>query len=73
VFVDVTGPLILEDKERSEDESRDEEGEEDDTNESPEIEQTLMKQGAEAGWGVGLVAEEGSWDEEEVEKQVERD
>ena len=32
-----------------------------------------MKEGAEAGGGVGLVAEEGSGDEKEVDEEEERD
>jgi hypothetical protein len=70
VLIDVVGPFALKEEERAEDESGGEEGEEGDADEAPEIEQTLVKQSAEAGRGVGQVAEEGSGYEEEVDEEV---
>ena len=66
-------PIGLEEEERAEDEAADDEGEDGDADEAPEVEQALLEEGAEAGGGVGLVAEEGSGDEEEVDDEEEGD
>jgi hypothetical protein len=73
VLIDVIGPFALEEREWAKDEGGDQEGEEGDADEAPEIEQTLVKQGAETGWSTGLVDEEGSGYEEEVDEKVKRD
>ncbi len=73
VVVDVIGPLILKRDERAEDEGGDEEREQGDAEEAPEVEQALVEESCEASGAVGLVAEEGSGNEEEVEEQIERD
>src|SRR5258705_2167340 len=67
VVVDVVCPFVLKYKERAEDETGDEEGEEGDADESPEIEEALLEEGAETGRGAGLVADESAGDEEEVD------
>jgi hypothetical protein len=71
--VDVIGPFALEEKKRAEDETGDEEGEDGDADEAPEIKETLLEECAEAGGGVGLVAEESAGNEEEVNDEKERD
>jgi hypothetical protein len=73
VVVYVIGPFILQEKERAEDQAGDEEGEEGDANEAPEIDKALLEERAEAGGGVGLVAEESAGNEEEVNDEKERD
>ena len=72
VIVDVVCPSALQIGEWPEDEAADDESEEGDADESPEVEQALMEEGAEARAGVGLVDEESSRDEEEVDEDEER-
>jgi hypothetical protein len=72
VVVDMVSPFALKEEERAEDEAGDNDGEEGDADEAPEVEEALLEQGAEAGGGVGLVAEEGSGHEEEVDHEVKR-
>jgi len=73
VFVDVIGPFVLEEIEWAKDKRGDKESEEGDADETPEVEKTLLEQSAETGRCVGLVAEEGSGDEEKVDDEIERD
>jgi hypothetical protein len=73
VVVDLVCPFALKDREWAEDEGEDEEGKESDADEAPEIEEALLKECAETGGGVGLVAEESAGDEEEVNDEKERD
>jgi hypothetical protein len=70
VAVDVSGEAVLEGEQRAEDDGEDEEADEGDADEAPEVEQALLEEGSEAGGGGGLVAEEGSGDEEEVDQEV---
>jgi hypothetical protein len=58
---------------RAEDQAAHDERDKGDANEPPEVKEPLMKQSAKAGWGVGLVDEEGSGDQEEVDEEEERD
>jgi hypothetical protein len=69
----LVGPFALEEEERAEDEGRDEEGQDGDADEAPEKKKALLEEGAEAGWGVCLVAKEGAGNEEEVDEEIERD
>jgi hypothetical protein len=71
--VDLICPFALKKKKRAEDETGDDESEKGDANESPEKEQALPEQSAEAGAGVCLIAEEGAGDEKEVDEEKERD
>jgi hypothetical protein len=73
VVVDAVGPFALEEEERTEDEAGDKQGEDRDADEAPEVEQALLEERAEAGGGVGLVAEESTGNEEEVDDEEKRD
>jgi hypothetical protein len=73
VFVDVIGPFVLQEEEGDEDDGRDEDSEESDADEAPKIEQPLVKEGAGACRSFGLVTEECSRNEKEVEDEIERD
>lgn len=72
VFVDVIGPFVLQEEERGQDDGGDEDSEQSDAEEAPEIEEALIEQGAEARGSLGLVAEECSGNEKEVEDEIER-
>jgi hypothetical protein len=71
--VDVIGPFALEVKERAQDETGDEQSEDGDANETPEKEEALLEERAEARAGVGLVAEESAGNEEEIDEEKEGD
>jgi hypothetical protein len=73
VVVDAVGPFALEEEERAEDEAGDKQGEDRDADEAPEVEEALLEERAEAGGGVGLVAEESAGDQEEVDDEEKRD
>lgn len=73
VFIDVIGPFALKEEERAEDEGGDDKREDGDADETPEVEDALLKERAEAGWGSSLIAEEGSGYEEEVDEEIEGD
>ena len=73
VFVDVIGPSVLQKGEWDEDDGGDENGEESNAEEAPEIEEALVKQGAETCGSFGLVTEESSGNEQEVDDEIERD
>jgi hypothetical protein len=73
VFVDVIGPLALEERERAEDEGGDEQGEEGDANEAPEMEEALLEKCAETCGGICLVGEESAGYEQKVDEEIERD
>ena len=72
VLIDVTCPLALKEEERAEDDGADEKSEQSDADESPEVEEALLKQRAETRGCGGLVAEERTGDEEEIDEEVER-
>jgi hypothetical protein len=72
-FVDVIGPFVLEEIERAKDKHGDKESEESDADETPEVEKALLEQSAETSRCIGLVAEEGSGNEEKVDDEIERD
>jgi hypothetical protein len=71
--VDMIRPFSLKEEEGPEDKSGDEEGEKGDTDEAPEIEQTLFEESAEASGRIGLVAEESARNEKEVDDEVQGD
>jgi hypothetical protein len=73
VLMDVRGPASPKEVQGAEDEGANDEGEEGDAEESPEVEQALVEESAEAGWRFGEVTEEGSGNEEEVDEEVDGD
>lgn len=73
VFVDVVSPFALEEDERAEQKCRDEDGEEGDPDKTPEVDQALVEEGAEAGGAFALVAEESSGDQEEIDQEIQGD
>jgi hypothetical protein len=73
VVVDVVGPFAGEDVEGAEDDAEGDEGEDGDADESPEVKEALVEEGAEAGGGAGEIAEENAGGEDEEDKDVDGD
>ena len=71
VVVHVVGPFALKEDEGAKDKSRDDEGEKCDADEAPKMQQALVQERAETGGVFGLIAEEGSGNEKEVDQEIE--
>ena len=70
VVVDMVCPFALKEEEWPEDEAGNKERKQSDPDEAPEVEEALLEECAEAGTAVGLVTEESSRYEEEVDDEV---
>jgi hypothetical protein len=73
MLIEVVGPFVLKEVERSEDDRGDQKSKDCYADEAPEEEQALVEQRAEACRSIRLVAEKSSWYEQKVNEEVERD
>ena len=73
MIIDEVCPFALQTKECAEDDDGDEKGDESNANKAPEVGQSLLEQSSEPCWGVSQITEEGSWYEQEVNEEIEKD